>query len=603
MMAVLLFLFQFSMVFRDWKNTYDVNADYVVKTADGKNAWKQQTIDLNTNEVQSRNYLIFVGNAEGNMEQSVKQWCNYQKWNIAVTNSLGKIKEDLQTLPKMIVLESESYAQGKNLSKLESLEKKGVIVVFGSLDDVENIKKDAELMKFLGISKVVSDEINLKGVKLFDGLLLGGDAVYDATQSDDPQEKKRQDLNLNVPWYQVGSGTKTYMVGLLDKKKTKNGKKIKNEELPTIIWRNGIYHGSVFAVVGDYMKDSTALGLLDGMLSEASEYTLYPIVNAQNLSLVNLPQFANENSDRMMNIYSQQIVAMTRDTIWPSLISATEKSNMTMTCFLQPQSDYLDNIQPQKGNLKFYLKQMKEQNAEAGLSMIYKNADSLSQKQEEDQKFFEKENSSYKYGAAVVEHEKLNSLLEIVDQGFTKQISTITCEHTEEEPVVSYCTDSIILQSATNDGVDYKYSDDIRMRSIQSALGYTNIMYDFEKVFWPQKEEDQWQNVQKQLTGNLLTYWKNFSKFESTTLSKSNQRTRTFLNLDYYHSKVNDKIQLDTTHEKSWFLLRTNGREIKKIKGGSYKKIQNGVYLIYAKKNQVEIQLKHHSLHYYSKTD
>ena len=36
---------------------------------------------------------------------------------------------------------------------------------------------------------------------------------------------------------------------------------VKNEDLPTILWRNGIKGGSVFCIVGDYMKDSTALGL------------------------------------------------------------------------------------------------------------------------------------------------------------------------------------------------------------------------------------------------------------------------------------------------------------------------------------------------------
>ena len=35
------------------------------------------------------------------------------------------------------------------------------------------------------------------------------------------------------------------------------------------------------------MKDSTALGLLNGMITEASEYYIYPVVNAQNLSMIN----------------------------------------------------------------------------------------------------------------------------------------------------------------------------------------------------------------------------------------------------------------------------------------------------------------------------
>lgn len=603
MMAVLLFLFQFSMVFRDWKNTYDVNENYQSKQADGKNVWKQQKVNLKSDQIQDRDYLVFVGSSGGDMERSAQRWCTYQKWNMASISSLNDIKTDMKMIPKMILLESESYAKGKNLQKLKEIEKKGTIVIFGSLENPENIKNDKELMKFLGISKVVTDRTKLEGVKLFEGFLLGGEAVYDAEKSDDPLEKKKQDLNLNIPWYQVGSGTKIYMVGMFNENKKINGKKIKNEELPTIVWRNGISGGNVFAVVGDYMKDSTAMGFLDGMLSECSEYTIYPVVNAQNFSMVDFPFFANENDEKMQELYSQPVVSVIRDIIWPSLVSISEKSQLKMTCFIQPQSDYLNQIEPMKGNLKFYLQQMKEQSAEAGISMQYRKVNSLADKQREDENFFNEEGSNYKYGAAAVNYENLPLLLNLQNTGLMKNVSTITCARTEETPILSYCTDSITLQTATNDAVDYKYSDDIRMRSIQSALAYTNIMYDFQQVFYPEKKEDEWQNVQKRLAGNITTYWANFKGFESTTLSKSSGRIRTFLNLDYRHYKKDDHVMLNTTHAKSWFLLRTNAKIVKKIKGGKSKKIEDGIYLIYAVSNKVDITLKQQKLHYYSKTD
>ena len=603
MMAVLLFLFQFSMVFRDWKNTYDVNENYQSKQADGKNVWKQQKVDLKSDQIRDRDYLVFVGSSGGDMERSAQRWCTYQKWNMASILSLNDIKTDMKTIPKMILLDSESYAKGKNLQKLKEIEKKGTIVIFGCLENPENIKNDKELMKFLGISKVVTDWTKLEGVKLFEGFLLGGEVVYDAEKSDDPLEKKKQDLNLNIPWYQVGSGTKIYMVGMFNENKKLNGKKIKNEELPTIVWRNGISGGNVFAVVGDYMKDSTAMGFLDGMLSECSEYTIYPVVNAQNFSMVDFPFFANENNEKMQEIYSQPVVSVIRDIIWPSLVSTSEKSQLKMTCFIQPQSDYLNQIEPMKGNLKFYLKQMKEQSAEAGISMQYRKVNSLADKQREDENFFNEEGSSYKYGAAAVNYENLPLLLNLQNTGLMKNVSTITCARTEETPILSYCTDSITLQTATNDAVDYKYSDDIRMRSIQSVLAYTNIMYDFQQVFYPEKKEDEWQNVQKRLSGNITTYWANFKGFESTTLSKSSGRIRTFLNLDYRHYKKDDHVMLNTTHTKSWFLLRTNAKIVKKIKGGKSKKIEDGIYLIYAASNKVDITLKQQKLHYYSKTD
>ena len=49
--------------------------------------------------------------------------------------------------------------------------------------------------------------------------------------------------------------------------------------------------------------------------------------------------------------------------------------------------------------------------------------------------------------------------------------------------MVSYCTDSVTLQSVTSDGMNYSYSDDIRMRSIQSSLAYTNVMLNMHDIF------------------------------------------------------------------------------------------------------------------------
>ena len=156
------------------------------------------------------------------------------------------------------------------------------------------------------------------------------------------------------------------MVGLLPEE---SGKDVENEDLPTLIWRNGMDKGSVFAVVGDYLKDSSASGFLDGMLAEAFPYALYPVVNAQNLSMVDFPVFADENNGEIQKLYSESVTGMVRDIMWPSLISITEQSGMKMTCFVEPQEDYLDEIEPNGVFMEFYLKQMKEQDAEAGLSL------------------------------------------------------------------------------------------------------------------------------------------------------------------------------------------------------------------------------------------
>ena len=594
MMFVLLFLFQFSMVLRDRQNTYDVNSNLAPKQNDGKNVWKNEELDPASVGTTDRRYVLFVGDSSSDMAEAVSRWCTYAKWDISKCSSMEKFKENDKNLPGMLILESEKYALDDNLKKIEELEQKGVIIVFGCLEDPKNIEKNQELQDFLGIYKIVSQKTELTGAKLFEGLLLGGEVIYETPE--DKDERDRQDLQLDVPWYQVGSGTKTYMVGLLDQSKQKET--VENEELPTLIWRNGIRNGSIFCVVGDYMKDSTALGLLDGMMAEASSYYIYPVVNAQNLSMINFPVFADENNEQMMELYSQSITGMARDIMWPSLISIVEKGGLKMTCFMHPQTDYEDGIEPTSKDLVFYLKQMKEQNAEAGLSLQYKNAGSLRDKLNQDAEFFRKADSSYKYGAAYTEEKDLDTVKALMNTELMKNVSTLVCEYTEDEPVISYCTDSVTLQSVTSDGMNYTYSDDIRMRSIQSSLGYTNVMLNMQKIFWPERKKDRWQIMQKRFSSNLLTYWKKFTGFDSTTLSESNTRTRTFLNLDFSETRTDDEITLKTSESGSWFILRTHGEEIEEIEGGTQKKLEDNVYLIQAQDTTVKIQVKTAGLHY-----
>nr|MBP8899644.1 DUF2194 domain-containing protein [Blautia sp.] len=591
---VLLFLFQFSMVLRDRQNIYDVNSNLAPKQNDGKNVWKNEELDPASVGTTDRRYVLFVGDSSSDMAEAVSRWCTYAKWDISKCSSMEKFKENDKNLPGMLILESEKYALDDNLKKIEELEQKGVIIVFGCLEDPKNIEKNQELQDFLGIYKIVSKKTELTGAKLFEGLLLGGEVIYETPE--DKDERDRQDLQLNVPWYQVGSGTKTYMVGLLDQSKQKET--VENEELPTLIWRNGIRNGSIFCVVGDYMKDSTALGLLDGMVAEASSYYIYPVVNAQNLSMINFPVFADENNEQMMELYSQSITGMARDIMWPSLISIVEKGGLKMSCFMQPQTNYEDGIEPTSKNLVFYLKQMKEQNAEAGLSLQYKNAESLRDKLNQDAEFFRKADSSYKYGAAYTEEKDLDTVKALMNTELMKNVSTLVCEYTEDEPVISYCTDSVTLQSVTSDGMNYTYSDDIRMRSIQSSLGYTNVMLNMQKIFWPERKKDRWQIMQKRFSSNLLTYWKKFTGFDSTTLSESNTRTRTFLNLDFSETRTDDEIILKTSESGSWFILRTHGEEIEEIEGGTQKKLEDNVYLIQAQDTTVKIQVKTAGLHY-----
>lgn len=104
------------------------------------------------------------------------------------------------------------------------------------------------------------------------------------------------------------------------------------------------------------------------------------MVNAQNLSVVNFPGFASENNEVMEQMYSRTQVGVYRDILWPGLVAVSDQNNLKLTCFVMPQFNYLDGIEPDSNELIFYLKQFKEVGAEAGFSLEYIKGVSLADK-------------------------------------------------------------------------------------------------------------------------------------------------------------------------------------------------------------------------------
>lgn len=600
-MCVLLFLFQFTMVIRDSQSQYDVNVNYTQKQPDGLNAWTGDAMNMDVLTEESPDYVLFLGTSDGEMEAQVSRWCSYTKRNLICMEQVSDCPDHPGKIPSIVILESEKLVDGDGFDRVEAWEQQGTTIIFGALEDAQAIEQNDRLKTFLGIKSVRTNETNLFGVRLFPEFLLGGGTDYAASTKEDQEE--RQDMQLTVPWYQVGTGTKVYMTGIFQNKEMKNyGGTLDNEELPALIWRSSPQKGFVFAVCGDYMKDCTAIGILDGMIADISAYSIYPVVNAQNLSVIDFPEFANENDDKMRKNYSRSATEAERDIIWPAFVALADQSKMKMTCFLTPELDYEDDVNPDGDQLVFYLKQMKEINTEAGLSLNSVTDISVSDKLAEDENFWLKQKCDYRFGAACVSAGQLGELIENQDTEPIAGVGTVTCAYTGDQPLVSYCSDAITLQMATSDGVDYTYRDDLRMRSVQSALAYTNVMLNMQNIFWPENESDSWESVQERFSSNLLTFWKPFSDFSSTTLSESDQRTRSFLNMDYSDVRIDNDITLQVSGVKDsgWFILRTHGEAIDSMDGGSWTEIESGAYLIETTKEQAVIHLKKQSLRYHT---
>lgn len=581
MMVIILALFMASLMMRDFGNDYDVNEHLTETKLAQIDSWMPEQ-DMTGIPAKT---VVYVGSSEKALAEIVRQWGNYTKRRVVQYNSLEEYVRSVEETPVLLCVAGSEISTSSEVSVLNALADEGQSIVFCDLPEPAVLKRFPCLYSLLGIQDVVQEEVELRGVKLFSGFLLGGEVIYQASNE---EEQKMQDLVLSVPWYLTLRGTKTYLVGLLE------DEQIENEELPGLIWRNGYGDARIFAVNGTYMYDQTGLGILSAIMYELQEYEVHPVVNAQNLSVVNFPEFALENTENLTEIYARNMRRLQMDLMWPNLIAAIDKGSYRMTCFLTPQMDYAtqEDLFPQ--DMVFYLKQFKEQGAEVGLSLDYLPGIDLRGKIESDREFFEASESEYKYGAVYVNKEDIGAIAELVSDDMFDSVRTLTGIRESTDALISFYTDTIVDQGVTADGFFHAYSQDLRVRAIETALGYSNILLDMRRVLWPEEDSLHWELLYEAFSSNINTYWNLFSAFDKTTLSDSDERVCAFLAMDYTDSRNGDIITIDIPDRSGdiWFLLRTHSESIQGITGGTYQQVEEGAYLICAQEDHLEIRVE-----------
>ncbi|MCM1044468.1 MAG: DUF2194 domain-containing protein [Candidatus Gastranaerophilales bacterium] len=600
MMAVLLFMFQFSQIIKENASNYDVN-EYAAKEPAAAHRPQEGTSGADGGFDRER--VVLLGDEGNALGRTVSQWCVYTKRDLSVLTEPDVVKRGADR-PDLILIDSGQLDFDRDTEALVELVQSGVPLIFCNLPDTAVLLENPALTELLGISQIREEPAQTEGIHLFSGFLLGGEAVYQVRL---PEEAEKQDLELAIPWYVTGKGTKTYMVGMMDEHK------VEREDFPRIIWRNSCGNAMVFAVNGSYLDDLTGLGLLDAMVFEMNAYTVYPVVNAQNMLVADFPVLSAENVAGMEAVYSRDPEAVMRDVMWPGITAMALNNKLRLTCFVNAKYDGADAAQPQAETLPFYLQQLREVSAEAGISFGYAGAPdvggtghvdgtgqvdgaeaALADKLRSDREFYDALESNYRFAAAYFEvlPEHLEEAL-AEGAGRLADIRTVAYRNGGEHPLLSWREDGVTLQAVTGDAGEYSYSVDLRMRSLATALGYSNTLIGMHRAMWPESEEDQWENYFDEIFSNVSTYWTKYGGFEQTVMSESDRRIRRFLGLDYEVEREDHRIALSLSGEgDAWFVLRLHDEAVAGMQGGSFQKLEAGAYLIHAEESQVEITLK-----------
>lgn len=613
LMAVIFSLFFFMGTAKDQWNDYqnnphidpNINQNVDLLTADS--AWDGKTPKKsghtqqkpgNTQQTSgdaqlSRNHVIYLGNLAKDPEgNTIRQWCKYSKRYVQDYPRLADLAGLEEETPEVLLINPDYLEAGGDTELLRELAGQGISMIFCHLPEPEALEKDGLLREFLGIQKIAAASCHLEGIKLFGGFLLGGEVHYIAEA---PGDEARQDMTLEVPWYQLGYGTKTYMVGMLEKTSAET---VKNEQLPALIWRASWKEAKVFAVNGAYLTDVSGVGVLSAMMAELHSYELYPVVNAQTLALVNAPNLASENEDQIMQLYSRSTRMLLRDVVFPGLAAISEVQAFPMTCLMTDRIMEEGSRQAVAEDLVYYLKYLNERKWEMGISLFAPDGEALADRAEALSDILTENNILYPYCVLYVEEGKLEEAAALLagkaDIPALRSVKTVFSEGTGKYDLLDYMNATTTIQGRTHDGASHTYMDDFRLRALETGLGYTSIFLNLKKLVYPEAGTDYWENLSVAFSSGMNTYWKPFQAFERMVAFDSDKRVRSFLALDYADSRSGDTIHLKAAgfQDAAWFVLRTHGEEIEQVEGASFEKIEKDVYLLTVTEPQVEITLK-----------
>lgn len=581
-MCVVLLMFQLTgisenVLMNTGENIYAAEAVPEDQIAQEKDRYDQRVENLSVKSA-SEECIGLVGGEEEKCLIVGENWCLAQKKEYCRYTSLRQAAEDADGAGFLIV--SGKTLSNADVDAFQTLASQGRHVVVSELPETEVLKDEQELMRCLGILRI-QEEITVEGFKLFAGLVIGGETVYDEYEQQMPYAL----LDDSVTAYAVAQSKEAWI------------QELDNEELPAIIWRYAPDAGKVYVVNGDYLTGQMGAGILTGFAADTEQVYLYPVVNTQVSVVENYPVLSDENEDVMEREYGQDSSIVFRDILWPSIVGIYYDTGDALTVTSSFRLDYTRNDKLDETLLQYYYEQITKETGEMGISGYQVSNIPLKEKLEQDMELYEKVLPDYEiltFEAGDLEEEEYVSLLG--EGNLLENVNTVLEDYDEQraDPFFSYLNDQILKLPLYMDSRTMEDSDDFRSRCLQTAYGYYGTVLDASKALYPESAEDSWNIISNDWSKNYRPYRALFEDFEKTTASEADRRVRNYLALDYEMETSDDivKLQVDSPDGDSYFVMRLHGQEITEISGGDYEEIENGWYLVTAAQPEVEIQLE-----------
>ena len=556
-------------------------------TADSLNLDKSMSGNTNRDGIvlkrgQKTHVAILSSGTDDTITKILVEWCVYKKY-------LYKIYDTLPTPKEMtdfdVVLFGDYNITTGDTGLLYAYADLGKTMIFTSIPDYDEISADRKLAAVYGIRNSISKSIVADGIKIFPNLMINKERNY----TEDDYFGEKDDTKISIPYYSLAPGYEVYAVGMLDKQ---NELGIEDKELPPLLWRATTRKSFVYVINSDIFDGMSMLGILTGFMSRKGNFFVYPIINAQTISMIDYPYFSDENSKTMRRLYSRGSEAVARDLLWPNIIQILKNYGGSYSFFAASQLDYLDNVAPKNDFIKFYLREIERLPGDMGLSLGQTSKVKLKNILNENEKFFGEHLPDYKFTALYTADFTNDDVRSSLKNHLLKNVRLVMSDYKKGDNLVEFLNNDVLSVEFTLDGYQHETMDDLRMICIENALGMCNMKVDIGRVFYPENKFDEWNYLSlKWSKGD--TYFRDYSMFEMVPIYEMEKRIRRFLALDYNCKYEQNDIEIDIDHfdKEAYFILCTNNRSIDHVENGTVEEISASMYLIKATDALVKVHM------------
>ena len=543
---------------------------------DDKNLWS------NVRENKS-SVAIISSNPDDAITKLLEEWCIYLKYFYKIYTYLPELDE---VSNYDIIIFGDIDLKVEDYKILYSYSHIGNVMIFTKLPDFYEIDSNKKFADFFGIEAAINKEVVADGIRIFPDFMIGGERIY----QEGDYFGSRDDTSIKLPYYKLRAGYDIYSVGLFDNQDELG---IENIDLPPLLWRTKTEDSFIFVINSDIFREMSLLGVLTEFMVKTRQCYVYPVVNAQTISLVNYPYFSSENEAVIRKIYSRSSNELARDILWPNIIQIINNYSSTYNFFVASQLDYQDGLEGQKENLDFYIRELSKLPNVMGLSLGQVSNANIDVLISNNEMFFNEYLPNYKFTSLFTGDFTKEEIKIGLEGGFLDNINLLISNYKKGDRLLDFIEDDLLSVRFNLNGYEHESLDDLQMKSIHNALGMCNMKVDFSRVIFPEDESDEWNNLSL-IWSRGDTYFKDYSYFDMVTIYELENRVRRFLALDYIYEYNNEEvsIRIDNFDQEAYFILSVYDKSIVEINKGEAKKISEDKYLIKATGSHVEIKLK-----------